>query len=201
MIAEELRAGRPGFADVGTPDPDVFRRVGALFDGTPLHLRHCTDVTGISWAAVLKNVYVPLLGAAEEAGLGDNTRGCLAAAALEEMGAIVGAMGGRRATVSGLAGTGDLVTTATSAGSYHRRVGRDLEHCAPGDTCGTGVNVHSEGIHTLAIIERHGLLDVQSFPLLRLVRDLVHEPRDVALKIRPFLAARFGHVGPSGNRA
>ncbi len=195
MIAEELRAGRPGFADLGTTQADVFERSRKLFAGVPLYLRHTTDVTGISWAVILKNVYVPLLGAAEEAGLGDNARGFLATSALEEIARIIESMGGRRATAYGLAGLGDLVTTATSAGSSHRRIGRDLVHCAPDDTCGTGMNIHSEGIHTLTMVQRFGLIDLASFPLMRLVRDIVNEPRDVAGKFRPFLDASFAGTG------
>jgi glycerol-3-phosphate dehydrogenase (NAD(P)+) len=194
MVAEELRAGRPGFADLGTTQADVFECTRKLFAGAPLYLRHSTDVIGVSWAVILKNVYVPLLGAAEEAELGDNARGFLATVALEEIARIIEVMGGRRATAYGLAGLGDLVTTATSAGSSHRRIGRDLVHCAPGDTCGTGMNVHSEGIHTLTMVQRHGLLDLASFPVMRLVRDIVNEPRDVAGKIRPFLDAAFARV-------
>ena len=191
MIAEEVRAGRPGFAELGTTQSDVYERARELFAGAPLYLRHCTDVIGVSWAVILKNVYVPLLGAAEEAGLGDNVRGFLATAALEEMARIIESRGGRRGTAYSLAGLGDLVTTATSAGSHHRQVGRDLVHCAPGDTCGTGMNVHSEGIHSLNMVQRFRILDLASFPLLRLVRDIVNEPGDVAAKFRPFLDASF----------
>lgn len=196
MIAEELRAGRPGFAELGTLQTDVFEQSRKLFAGAPLYLRHTTDVIGVSWAVILKNVYVPLLGAVEEAGLGDNARGFLASAALEEIARIVEVMGGRRATAYGLAGLGDLVTTATNAGSHHRQVGRDLVHCAPDDTCGTGVNIHSEGIHALTMVQRFGLLDLAPFPLMRLVRDIVNEPRDVAGKFQPFLDATFAHVAP-----
>jgi glycerol-3-phosphate dehydrogenase (NAD(P)+) len=192
MIAEELRAGRPGFADLGAARADNCRRAQELFSGAPLYLRHSTDVIGISWAAILKNLYVPLLGAAEEAGLGDNVRGYLASAVLEEIARIIELKGGRRATAYGLAGLGDLVTTATSAGSHHRQVGRDLVHCEPGDSCGSGANVHSEGIHSLNMVRRHHLLDVDSFPVMRLVRDIVDEPRNVGGRLQLFLDASLG---------
>lgn len=197
MIAEELRAGRPGFATLATTNADVFAAARRLFAGTPLYLRHSTDITGVSWAAILKNVYVPLLGAVEEAGLGDNARGFLVAAVVEEMASVIGHLGGRPDSARELAGLGDLVTTATSAGSRHRQVGRDLEHCTPQDSCGTGSNIHAEGIHTLAMIRRHRLLDVDEFPLLALVRDIVQEPRHVAARFGPFLEAAFARSAPA----
>lgn len=196
MIAEELRAGRPGFADLATAQADLFEKARLLFAGAPLYLRHSADVIGVSWAVILKNVYVPLLGAVEEAGIGDNARGFLASAALAEMARIIEFMGGRRDTAYGLAGLGDLVTTATSAGSRHRQVGRDLEHCTPEDTCGTGMNRHSEGLHALAMVQRFGLLDLADFPLMALVRDIVQEPRNVAAKFHPFLEKHFTRAAP-----
>ena len=187
MIAEELRAGRAGFAELGTPDPAVFLAFKRLFAGTRLYLRQCTDVAGLSWGVILKNVYVPLLGAADELQLGDNARGYLLATAAREIGAIIDYMGGDPQTAWGVGTLGDLVTTATSAGSHHRELGRAL---ARGETTG----VSGEGIHTLAMIDRHGLLRLDDFPLLQLVHDMVNHPRDIESKFERFLQRAFGSV-------
>lgn len=86
----------------------------ALFAGTPLYLEHSTDIEGLSWSAVLKNVYAILFGVADELGLGDNMRGYLAVACAAELGQIVSHLGGSAKTALRLTGLGDLVTTATS---------------------------------------------------------------------------------------
>jgi glycerol-3-phosphate dehydrogenase (NAD(P)+) len=75
MISEEIRDGRPAFAQAGTTHAETYGRVRELFAGTPLYIEHTTDIAGISWSAVLKNVYAILFGVADELGLGDNTRG------------------------------------------------------------------------------------------------------------------------------
>jgi glycerol-3-phosphate dehydrogenase (NAD(P)+) len=94
MISEEIRAGRPAFAQAGAANAESYGRIRALYAGTPLYLEHSADITGISWAAVLKNVYAMLFGVADELNLGDNMRGYLAASVLEELEQIVASLGG-----------------------------------------------------------------------------------------------------------
>lgn len=170
MIAEELRAGKPGFAQVGA-DPGIFQRIAPLFQGTRLIIEHTPDRVGIAWAAVLKNVYAILFGAADELGLGDNTRGYLAVAAMRELQGLLRHLGALSGAPYQLAGLGDLITTATSAGSHHHDLGRRL---ARGEHGLTG-----EGLHTLAMIESHQLFDTHDYPLLHVVAGAVRQPAQI----------------------
>ncbi len=188
MIAEELRAGRTGFAMLGCVTQAIFNQVQELFADTPLHLRHTTDITGISWAVILKNVYVPLIGAADALQLGDNARGFLLTAALEELNTIVQRMGGRAGTACSVAGLGDLITTATSAGSHHRQIGVDLVAGRFDRLGGDGVNIRGEGIHTLRMVREHQLFPTDDLPLYRLIEQIVNEPREIAEKFAAYFA-------------
>lgn len=190
MISEELLAGHPGFADLGTRREEDFRRAAQLFAHTGLHLRYTTDLEGISWSVILKNVYVPLLGAADALELGDNARGFLVTEALGEIDRIVEMKGGRRGTAYGLAGLGDLVTTGTSRGSLHRRVGSELVQ-GNLDSIRPGSKVHVEGLHTLGLIGKFGLLNIDDFPLMKLMRDIHADPRDIARKFERYLQNSF----------
>jgi glycerol-3-phosphate dehydrogenase (NAD(P)+) len=181
MISEEIRAGRHAFAQVGTSDPALFDGIAALFAPTGLALQYSTDMIGISWSSVLKNVYAMLFGAADELRLGDNVRGFLAVTALHEMQSIVVRLGGQAGTPCQLAGLGDLVTTATSAGSHHHQLGREL---ARGDRR----VLQGEGIHTLSMVRQFGLLALDDCPLFRLVLEIVHTPANVGQAIGEFLA-------------
>ncbi|MGH8630505.1 MAG: NAD(P)H-dependent glycerol-3-phosphate dehydrogenase, partial [Burkholderiales bacterium] len=148
-----------------------------VFEGSHLYLRFSDDVAGASWAVILKNIYVPLIGAAEGAGLGDNIRGYLLAAALRELARIVVSFGGKADTVYGLAGVGDLVATATSPGSHHRSAGVQLGRGEAGALKASGVNIRGEGFHALAMLEKHRLVDFTQYPLLRAARSLLAEPK------------------------
>ena len=180
MIAEEIRAGKPAFAQCGAARRDDCVRARALFHGTPLTLDYTADVTGISWSAVLKNVYAILFGAADELGLGDNIRGYLAVAALQEIDRIVRGLGGAAGTPYHLAGLGDLITTATSAGSHHHELGRRLAR-------GAEEAPRGEGVHTLATVRARRLFDTGPYPLFNLIGRMLDEPRAAAAAMRGFL--------------
>jgi glycerol-3-phosphate dehydrogenase (NAD(P)+) len=179
MISEEIRDGRPAFAQAGTEKVETYRRVRELFAGTSLYLEHTTDIAGISWSAVLKNVYAILFGVADEMEMGDNTRGYLAVAAVAELESIVTGLGGVPETPRRLAGLGDLITTATSAGSHHHEVGRRL---ARGQEALTG-----EGVHTLEMVNTHGLFDARGFPLFDLIGRMLAEPATARAQMQNFL--------------
>lgn len=180
MISEEIRADRYAFAELGCADVAVYQRVRDLFQGTRLCIHHSTDITGISWSVILKNVYAITFGIADELRLGDNMRGFLTVTALHELIAIVGLMGGKPAAPLHLAGLGDLITTATSAGSHHHELGCRLARGEAGELSG-------EGIHTLAMVKKYRLFDTTAYPLYSLIQDIVREPTNVAQKFGDYL--------------
>jgi len=180
MISEEIRAGRPGFAQLGTRRRADYDAVAALFYGSHLGLQPSGDIAGISWAVILKNVYAILFGVADELGLGDNMRGHLMVTALHELSHIVVQMGGEADTPFGLAGLGDLTTTATSESSHHHSLGR----CLASDYCET---INGEGVHTLAMVSRHGLIEMADYPLFSLAHDILQNPGRTSVLMRDYL--------------
>jgi len=180
MISEELRAGRPGFAELGTSGSVARDAVQQLFAGSALLTIPSDDITGINWSVILKNVYAMAFGMADELGLGDNMRGFLMVMALRELDAIVCQLGGQSGSAYHLAGLGDLVTTATSEDSHHHELGRML---ARGDRSA----VSGEGVHTLQMIEKHGIFSWRDFALFSLVYAVVLEQLDPAAALDRFV--------------
>lgn len=196
MIARDLSAGRDGFALAAGVDMASSRAIAELFEETPLYLDTGTDVQGAAWAAILKNVYVPLIGMADGLALGDNLRGFLLSEALAELAGILSARGADPATAYGLAGLGDLVTTATSASSHHRQLGEKL---AGGDTSGIvaeGGHIRSEGVHAARMAIEHGLVDPAGAPLFALVAAVLEAPDTLRDRLGAYLARRFGRSMP-----
>lgn len=180
MISEEIRTGKPAFAECGTAQPAAYERIAALYRGTALRLEPSRDITGLSWSAILKNVYAMAFGMADELRLGDNTRGFLAATALHELAAIVQQLGGATATPYRLAGLGDLITTATSSGSHHRELGRLIVRDARDALRG-------EGVHTLTVLRSANHFPAASFPLFSLVDACLREPGKARARLAEFL--------------
>ena len=180
MISEEIRADRYAFAELGCADISTYHRVRDLYLGTRLHIRHSADIAGISWSVILKNVYAIAFGMADELQLGDNMRGFLTVTALAELSSIVAQMGGKPSAPLHLAGLGDLITTATSAGSRHHELGRKLAG-------GERKNIGGEGIHTLEMVEKFHLFDTAPYPLYGLIHAVVKNPVNVAQQVSDYL--------------
>lgn len=191
MIAREIQQGRSGFADFASREASLRTEMAELFRDSGLYLRMSTDVHGTAWAAILKNVYVPLIGAADALELGDNLRGFLMAEILAELAAIVERLGGSPRTPFGLAGLGDLVTTATSPSSHHRRIGEDLARGETGQLMAEGAHIRTEGVHTVQRVLEHRPFPPEDFPLFELVVAFLREPADLATRLDGFLRERF----------
>jgi len=184
MISEELRANRPGFAQIGSPDPVWAQRTQSLFEKSGLYLTTTADTTGISWCAVLKNIYAMAFGMADQLVLGDNVRGYLATVTMQELAAISRQKGGTEVAPFGLAGLGDLLTTATSADSHHHALGMQLAR-------GERDNLAGEGTHTIKLIDKLNLIDTRHYPLMQLIQKIVLTDTDVRLEWQHYLDGTF----------
>ena len=91
-----------------------------------LKMQVSRDVAGVELGGALKNAYSLALGLCDGLGLGLNTKAAIITRALPEMTRLGVALGGRRATFSGLAGLGDLLGTGLSDQSRNRRAGEEL---------------------------------------------------------------------------
>lgn len=189
MISEDIRAGRYAFAQLGNHHSRVSSVVQDLFSGTKLYMVPSSDITGISWAVILKNVYAMVFGMADELQLGDNLRGYLAVAALHELDQIVGLMGGSAGSSFHLAGLGDLMTTATSEDSHHHELGRRLAR-------GESDNISGEGVHTLQMVIKHRLFNLDDYPLFSLIASLVASPGQFEARLASYLEAVFNPSMP-----
>ena len=88
----------------------------------------------------MKNIIAIAAGISDGLKFGENARAALVARGLAEMGGLAQALGGRRETLLGLAGVGDLLLTCCSDLSRNRRLGLALAAAGggaplPQDTC------------------------------------------------------------------
>ncbi len=81
------------------------------------------DVIGVELGGALKNVIAIAVGVASGLGLGYNPAAALMTRGLAEISRLAEAMGGKRETLAGLSGVGDLVLTCTGQLSRNRTVG------------------------------------------------------------------------------
>lgn len=190
MIARDLQQGRAGFAVVVSRSERA-REAASLFTDTRLYLDTDDDVHGATWAVILKNVFVPLIGAADALELGDNMRGFLLAEAIAELSGIIEAKGGRGRTAFGPAGLGDLLTSATSASSHHRTIGAELA-CGNEDAIADEDGyIRSEGVHTVEQVREHDVVPRGRYPLFDLAGDFLTGAHDLEEALSGYLRKRF----------
>ena len=87
----------------------------AEFRGPYFRLYGSDDVVGVEIGGALKNVIAIAAGVVEGLGLGHNALAALITRGLAEMTRLACAAGGRRETLAGLSGLGDLVLTCTGS--------------------------------------------------------------------------------------
>jgi glycerol-3-phosphate dehydrogenase (NAD(P)+) len=132
-FAEEVARGLPTAVTVAATTSVLAGQVAALLHGGTLRAYESDDIAGVEVGGAVKNVLAIAAGASDGLGFGHNARAALITRGLAETGRLSGALGGRRETLMGLAGLGDLVLTCTGDLSRNRRVGLAL---ARGGTLG-----------------------------------------------------------------
>jgi glycerol-3-phosphate dehydrogenase (NAD(P)+) len=124
--AEEVSRGIPTTVVAAATDEERAREVQRLCSTAVFRVYTNTDVVGCEYASALKNVIAIAAGVCDGIGWGDNTKGALLTRGLAEISRLGVALGGRRETFFGLAGLGDLITTAMSRHSRNRHVGEAI---------------------------------------------------------------------------
>jgi glycerol-3-phosphate dehydrogenase (NAD(P)+) len=125
-FALEVAQGQPTALTVAARDPDVAALLQREFSSETVRLYTSTDVIGVELGGALKNVIAIAAGVAAGVGLGHNSTAALITRGIAEITRLAVACGGRRETLAGLSGVGDLVLTCTGSLSRNRTVGQAL---------------------------------------------------------------------------
>jgi glycerol-3-phosphate dehydrogenase (NAD(P)+) len=127
-FAHEVARGDPTAVVIASEEKALAAELQEEFSGATFRLYTNDDVIGVELAGAVKNVIAIAAGVCSGLGFGANTTAALLTRGLAEMTRLACAMGGRRETLAGLAGMGDLVLTCTGALSRNRAVGVELGH-------------------------------------------------------------------------
>ena len=153
-FAHEVAAGLPTAVTLACEDRPLGETLRARIN-LPHFRTYCTDdVAGAEVGGAVKNVLAIACGIAEGRGRGQNARAALIARGFAEMTRFGLAMGGRRETLAGLSGLGDLVLTCSSTSSRNFSLGKAIgEGKNPADLMKDRRTV-AEGAHTAPVLDR-----------------------------------------------
>ena len=160
-FAMEVARGLPTAVLAASDQESAAAAVQEHFRGPGLRLYLSNDVAGVEIGGALKNVIAIAAGVVEGLHLGHNALAALITRGLAEITRVASAEGGKRETLAGLSGLGDLVLTCTGNLSRNRHVGIELARGLPLHEILGGMRMVAEGVRTtgaaLALGARHGI--------------------------------------------
>ena len=125
-FAAEVASGIPTAIVAASSVPGVAQTIQKEFSSSTLRLYTNDDVAGVELGGALKNVIALAAGVVHGLDLGYNSGAALITRGIAEITRLAVACGGRRQTLAGLSGIGDLVLTCTGSLSRNRTVGTEL---------------------------------------------------------------------------
>ena len=187
-FALELAAGHPSAATLAFPfdqsdrlhpeDSAAARMAVTL--ATPAFRTYISDdLVGVEIGGAVKNVIAIACGMMRGAGFAENTRAALITRGVDEMKALAEALGGRRETVTGLSGVGDLTLTCSSQTSRNMSLGLQLGQGMDRDDCFSGKPTVVEGeANAVSVTDLARKLSVP-MPICETVRNILHEGQPI----------------------
>lgn len=187
-FAAEVAAGIPT-AIVAAGTPAVAQVIQREFGSSTLRLYTNEDVAGVELGGALKNVIALAAGVVNGLDLGYNSAAALITRGIAEMTRLAVACGGRRQTLAGLSGIGDLVLTCTGSLSRNRTVGTELGKGRPLPEILEGLQGKvAEGVRStaaaLGLAARYGV----EMPITEQMDAILHRGKSPKEAIRDLMA-------------
>jgi len=188
-FAAEVAAGIPTAVVAASTSASVAQRIQREFGSSSLRLYTNSDVAGVELGGALKNVIALAAGVVNGLDLGYNSAAALITRGIAEMTRLAVACGGRRQTLAGLSGVGDLVLTCTGSLSRNRTVGTELgKGRALPDILRDMHGKVAEGIRStsaaLGLAGRYGV----EMPITEQVHAILHQGKNPNLAIRELMS-------------
>ncbi len=186
-FAKEIAAGEPAAVVIASQSIALAEQIQQAFSTSALRLYTSTDVAGVELGASLKNVIAIGAGVCRGLGLGSNSVAALVTRGLAEIMRLAGVLGGHPRTLSGLAGLGDLVLTATGDLSRNRFVGVQLGQGQRLEQILAGMIMVAEGVGTCRAAYRLGLRHDIDLPIMNKMYEILYQAKDPRQAIRELM--------------
>ncbi|MBQ4345383.1 MAG: NAD(P)H-dependent glycerol-3-phosphate dehydrogenase [Muribaculaceae bacterium] len=182
--AEEVALNRPSYLTVGGHDIEYAEKFAKCVSGKNTHTITSTDIDGIEYAAVLKNVYAIAAGIVHGAKMGDNFAAMLVANAIREMERFVDIVAPLPRQICDSVYLGDLLVTSYSRFSRNHNFGSLIGKGYSVTAAKMEMEQIAEGYYgTRCIHEINKQYDV-SMPILNGVYDILYHRQNAEKAIR-----------------
>jgi glycerol-3-phosphate dehydrogenase (NAD(P)+) len=187
-FAQEVASGQPTAIVAAATDAVLAQMIQQEFASPSLRVYTNDDVAGVELGGALKNVIALAAGVVCGLELGSNSAAALITRGIAEITRLSVACGGRRQTLAGLSGVGDLVLTCTGGLSRNRTVGIELGKGRKLDAILAELHGKvAEGIRSttaaLGLAARYGV----DMPITEQVDAILHQGKDPKEAIRELM--------------
>ena len=173
--AEEVSRGKLSYLTVVCTDPENAHLIGSRFAGPNIRLSYSTDLYGIEYAAILKNIYALAVGMAVGLGYGDNFLAVLIANSAGEMARFLEESYPDRRDTLGSAYLGDLLVTCYSTYSRNRRLGLLIGHGCTVKSALNEMTMVAEGYFAADCIRHINFRHQVEMPIAEMVYRVLYE--------------------------
>lgn len=186
-FAQEVAAGELAALVIASENTSLAEEMQRAFATSRLRFYASNDTVGVELGASLKNVIAIGAGICSGLGLGNNTIAALVTRGLAEISRLAINMGGNPRTLSGLAGLGDLVLTATGNLSRNRFVGIQLGKGRELPEILQSMNAVAEGVGTCRAAYELGQQEGVILPIINEMHEVLYKGKKPREAIRELM--------------
>ena len=177
--AEEVARERLTYLTVVSPQEPVAHIFGEKIATPYIHLSYSTDLYGIEYASILKNIYALAVGMAVGLGYGDNFLAVLIANSVKEMTRFLQESYPAERNTMVSAYLGDLLVTCYSTYSRNRRLGLLIGHGCTVKSALNEMTMVAEGYFAADCIRHINLRHQVDMPIADMVYRVLYEKASV----------------------
>ncbi|MCB1114074.1 MAG: NAD(P)-dependent glycerol-3-phosphate dehydrogenase [Chlamydiia bacterium] len=177
-FATEVIRGLPTSVVVTAWEKEVMEKAKEAFNTEVFRVYPNSDMIGVAYGGALKNIIAIACGISDGLELGFSSKAALITRGLHEITKLTLASGGKRETISGLSGLGDVVLTAGSLISRNFKFGHLLAKGDTPDVAKKKIGMVVEGAYTaVSALQISKELDVD-MPITEIVWRIIYENMD-----------------------
>ncbi len=189
--AEEVSRGKLSYLTVVCPEMETARAIGPKFETPYIRLSYSTDLYGIEYAAILKNIYALAVGLAVGLGYGDNFLAVLIANCADEMTRFLDESYPAERNTRASAYLGDLLVTCYSSYSRNRRLGLLVGHGCTVKSALNEMTMIAEGYFAVDCIRHINFRHKIDMPIAEMVYDVFYRNASARRRMRELTEKLF----------
>lgn len=172
--AEEVSRGKLSFLTLASADEKNARTVGEKLSSKYIHINYSSDLYGVEYASILKNIYALSAGLAKGLGYGDNFIAVLVANCANEMTRFIEESYPYSRNTFTSAYLGDLLVTCYSSYSRNRRLGLLIGHGCTVKSALNEMTMIAEGYYAAECIRHINLKHNVNMPIADMVYEVLY---------------------------